>query len=794
MLLSHPDKSLNEHLNECFKIGNIILDNKIINNSFVEKNKLIDYIKSILLYHDAGKATDFFQCKLIENIIINNITVPEIYKQYIDWFKEHKYDSINKILRDKPELSNHSLIGAILAYYQYQETLDRFILFEVIKRHHGNLKNFNNNEFFISNEYEQKNIKEQLEHFNLKYFDLIIKEHGLTIDDDILEKSSQLVFKGRNIANELQKLLSINDPNNYFLTLLLYSILLSSDKGSVMLERKDIIQNHTEINANIIDKYKNKCINKDKEIDSLREQAYNTINKNIDKYSDNNFFSITLPTGLGKTFSAYNAAFKLRNKIGNNFKIIYCLPFTSIIDQNAEVMKNIFEFNKISTNVITKHHHLSPYDTLKNEYQLSYSESEYITEGWENDVIITTFVQFFESLFTNKNKLIRKFHNLINSIIILDEIQSIPPRFYPVLEIIFAKMAEYFGTRFIFVTATQTIIMGGETNLIELSHDENNSPNYFFKDMSRVEINQKLFRDKIGYEETKNYISNDINLNTNNNSFLIILNTIKQAQDVHLSIVSSKHKYFLSSEILPILRREVLDNVKDSNNKILVSTQVVEAGVDLDFDIVYRDFAPLSSLNQSAGRCNRNGLINKGIVNIFNSNKSNIYDSTLLSITRNLLDEYEEIIEEKDLFELNNKYFEEIKLSIQNDSNISIKLYNSICKLQFEDIVKEFVLIKDLPIYYDVFIPFNNEAKRLWKEYIKIINENEGFERRQKIKEIQPLLLDYVTKFPKKHYHPNTDAIKNTIIYVDDWEDYYDLITGFKYNQTQENESRSICI
>jgi CRISPR-associated endonuclease/helicase Cas3 len=456
-------------------------------------------------------------------------------------------------------------------------------------------------------------------------------------------------------------------------------------------------------------------------------------------------------------------------------------------------MKDIFKFNKISSNLITKHHHLSPYDTLKNEYKLSYSESEYITEGWENDVIITTFVQLFESLFTNKNKLIRKFHNLINSIIILDEIQSIPPRFYPVLEIIFAKMAEYFGTRFIFVTATQPIIMSGENKLIELSHGENNSLSYFFKDMSRVEINQKLFRNKIGYEETKSYINDDIDINENN-SFLIILNTIKQAQDVHSSIISTKTKYFLSSEILPILRRKVLENVKDSSNKILISTQVVEAGVDLDFDIVYRDFAPLSSINQSAGRCNRNGVRNKGIVNIFNSNKSNIYDSSLLSITRNLLADYEEIIKERDLFELNNKYFEEIKLSIQKDSNISIKLYNSICKLQFEDIDKEFVLIKDLPIYYDVFIPFNSEAKRLWKKYIKIINETEGFGRRKKIKEIQPYLLDYVTKFPKKHYHPNNDSINNTIIYADDWEDYYDLKTGFKYNKTQENESGSICI
>jgi len=753
----------------------------------------MDYIKSIILYHDAGKATDFFQFKLIENIIINNITVPEINKQYIDWFKEHKYKSIKKILKNKPELANHSLIGAILAYYQHQKSLIRFILFEVVKRHHGNLKNFNNDEFFISNVYEQKNIKEQIEYFNIKDYDEIIKEHGLIIDEDILGQSSNLIFKGRRITNELQKLLSISDPNNYFLTLILYSILLSSDKGSVMLERKDIIQCHTEINCNIIDNYKNKCINKDKEIDLLREQAYNIISKNIDKYSDNNFFSITLPTGLGKTLSAYNAAIKLRNKIGKKFKIIYCLPFTSIIDQNAAVMKNIFEYNNISTNIITKHHHLSPYETKKNEYELSNSESEYITEGWENDIVITTFVQFFESLFTNKNKLIRKFHNLINSVIILDEIQSIPPKFYPVLEIVFDKMAEYFGTRFIFVTATQPIIMSGKNKLIELSHADNSSPNYFFKDMSRIEINQKLYRDKFDYERTKEYINSDIK-SKNNNSYLIILNTKKQAKDVYYNIVSSKHKYFLSSEILPILRREVLDNVKDSNNKILISTQVVEAGVDLDFDIVYRDFAPLSSINQSAGRCNRNGLRNKGIVNLFNSNKSNIYDSTLLSITRNLLDEYEETIEEKELFELNNKYFEEIRLSIQKDSNISIILYNSICKLQFEDIDKEFVLIKDLPIYYDVFIPINNEAKRLWNEYIKIINENEGFERRQKIKEIQPYLLDYVTKFPKKHYHPNNESINNTIIYADDWEDYYDLKTGFKYNKTQENESGSICI
>ncbi|MBK8562487.1 MAG: DEAD/DEAH box helicase family protein [Saprospiraceae bacterium] len=164
------------------------------------------------------------------------------------------------------------------------------------------------------------------------------------------------------------------------------------------------------------------------------------------------FFSITLPTGFGKTFCAYNAAFLLQKKFatandGSVPRIIYALPFTSVIDQNDDYLS-----------LPNKH-----YD----EQELQNDEPEYLAEGWEQEVVVTTFVQLLEGIFTNRNRSLRKFHNMTNAVILLDEVQNVPAKYFEAIELVFKAMAEYFNTKFIFITATQPFLFANEKEVLE---------------------------------------------------------------------------------------------------------------------------------------------------------------------------------------------------------------------------------------------------------------------------------------------------------------------------------------
>ena len=163
-----------------------------------------------------------------------------------------------------------------------------------------------------------------------------------------------------------------------------------------------------------------------------------------------------------------------------------CLPFTSIIDQNATILEEIFKKyttnvnNDLNNNWIAKHHYLSSYNDCYDNTKLEDSEAEYLTVGWEQEVIVTTFVQFLESIFTNQNKSLRKFHNICNSIIVLDEVQNIPAKYFEVIEVVFRKLSSYFGTKFIFVTATQPFLFADNDHIVELTDPDYKKTHYYF--------------------------------------------------------------------------------------------------------------------------------------------------------------------------------------------------------------------------------------------------------------------------------------------------------------------------
>ncbi len=333
------------------------------------------------------------------------------------------------------------------------------------------------------------------------------------------------------------------------------------------------------------------------------------------------FFSLTLPTGLGKTICSMSWALHHAQHHKNVKRIIVVLPFISIIDQTAEIFKSIF--NNGDTDYILEHHSNVIYEEDENE---TISPKQLATENWEYPIIITTSVQFFESLFSNKRSVCRKLHNIENSIIIFDEIQTLPLSVSEPTIIMLNNLQQLCRCSILFCTATQ--------------------PDYHlrkgFRGISKIESlvksPQSIFENtrRVTYQSINDY--NQIELEDlvamvmdSHRSSLVVFNTKKKAHSFYEKAkeLCDCKVFHLSTTMCPIHRKNTIKEIRialDEDKTIIVSsTQLIEAGVDMDFPSVYRELAPLESIIQSAGRCNREGgptdndgaFIRKGSVFLF---------------------------------------------------------------------------------------------------------------------------------------------------------------------------------
>lgn len=792
-LLSHTDRTLSEHLLSCNSISEQLLNEKVFSTEFAEM-ELLHQLRTILVFfHDLGKATTYFQHRIIAATQQKNPDFATQNDAYIEWFEKLHSKAAAQGLQRSQQLGHHAALGAYMQFaanHIAKEGLKLLVL-EMIKRHHGELKNYEAAEFLID-EKDLEHYQQQKDALLAGLYAHLPKMYNLALPTEKQWEDTIAVFKRHRKTDALlDGLFAEKSLRYFFIQHFLFSLLLSADKGDVMTTNKGIIKPNQYLPISLVGAFKELVFKglPTKNIDILREEAYQNIAANVVEHALENFFSITLPTGMGKTLSAYNAAVLLQNEIEPKaYRIIYCLPFTSIIDQNEAVLTQIFERSKLPASFIAKNHHLAPLNEEYNDMALSYSEAEYLTEGWEQEVVVTTFVQLLGSIFTNKNKALRKFHNMTNAIILLDEVQNIPPKYYALIETAFEHMATYFNTKFIFITATQPLLFANsDRKLIELTDPTKQLTQSYFLQQSRTELHTHLLTDHrvLTDEELCQIIQADWEQQPDA-SFLVICNTIKQAQYLFQTIkTGGDAKYFLSASVLPCFRKDIINSIKQNTangvRQLLVSTQVVEAGVDIDFNVVYRDFAPLDCINQSAGRCNRNGLSSlPGVVKLFHSGKAKfIYDDILLNITKNILQQYPTVIPEKQYYQLNTDYFTAVKQDVQDNNPQSVKLIDLMYRLQLEELQESFVLIKDDGRYYNVFIPHSDEAKAVWEQYTDCAEIADAFERKRAIKRLMPSLMLYVTRFPKAHYSPPTHSGKNEIIYEADWQHYYDLRSGF---------------
>jgi CRISPR-associated endonuclease/helicase Cas3 len=648
-------------------------------------------------------------------------------------------------------------------------------------------------------------IEKQLDKLDFELYQKILDSQGLRVSRQDWVAIKELVTDSDRLDDEEIAFEDRKDIRYFFLQHFLFSLLLSADKGDVKLPRyvpkSEFIRENGLLPKWLIDKYKEKTLGgtSSSKLNDQREEAYQLVAHNCLSNAEKNFFSITLPTGMGKTFAAYNVAVILQNEYarqtgGKKPRIVYCLPFTSIIDQNAAILEGILAFGKtldpqIQENWLSKNHYLSNYNQLYYERELESQEPEYLTDGWEHEIIVTTFVQLLESIFTNRNSALRKFHNMTNAVFILDEVQNVPPRYYEAIEQVFREMASYFNTKFVFVTATQPFLFKEKEAVLELTQGETET---YFRQLARIKLDQHLLRSngykKMDAQEFCAILVADIKDNPEK-SFLIICNTIAQSRWFFNALETEfpdDELIYLSSSLLPPVRRWNIRRIKTSKKrKIVVSTQVVEAGVDIDLDVVYRDFAPIDSINQSAGRCNRNAQRGTGVVKLFNLGKhKHIYDSVLMTITQEVLEKFGDEILEGQLFDLNNDYAAAVRRKITDDNNASQKLIRAMELLQLETIEESFQLIEEDHRHYNVFLPCCLSARNAWSEYLKIQAIEDPYERKTRMKQHQSRLLQFVTRFPKSKYKPVDPGA--FLVYEPDWQKWYELDKGYRIDAKED--------
>lgn len=319
------------------------------------------------------------------------------------------------------------------------------------------------------------------------------------------------------------------------------------------------------------------------------------------------FFSLTVPTGGGKTLSSL--AFALRHIEHHGLsRVIYAIPFTSIIEQNADVFRDVMD--SVFEDVVLEHHCNVQHDPDKDR------TARLATENWDAPLVVTTTVQLYESLFANRPSRCRKLHNIAGSVVILDEVQSIPVDLLePILRALEQLVGAY-GVSVVLCTATQPAVTSrqgfeiGIGNVTEIIPD----PVGLYQSLERVEA------------KTLGLVSDEelVEKLTGLDQVLCIVNTRGHARNLFEMLGNGEGTYHLSAQMCPSHRTQVLKAVRDRLDRgascRLISTQLIEAGVDIDFPVVYRSMAGLDSIAQAAGRCNRNGkLPERGRLFVFES-------------------------------------------------------------------------------------------------------------------------------------------------------------------------------
>lgn len=420
------------------------------------------------------------------------------------------------------------------------------------------------------------------------------------------------------------------------------------------------------------------------------------------------FYTLTAPTGSGKTLASL--AFALKHAAENEMRrIIIALPFISIIEQTAD------EYRRVLGKDAVLEHHSNLVFHEDGESELN--PAQLASENWDASVIVTTNVQLFESLFSSKPSKARKLHRLAGSVIILDEAQSLPSELLrPTLAALQCLCADY-GVTVLFCTATQPSIKPkwlDHTKVTEIITD----PTELYSQLKRVNVFN------IGGKSDHELVK----LISTHQRVLCIVNSRRQAQSLYKLIPNKTGVFHLSALMCPKHRSKKLKMIKEKEEGercIVIATNLIEAGVDLDFPVVYREMAGIESINQAAGRCNREGELKdkqghptRGHVYLFESADypaSHTWFSDKTNLARQVMMKYPDPLEPDAV-----QFYFDLFFHIENKALDKYKILDSLnkgageCSFQFREISAKYRFVHKKTI--SVIIPYDSYCINLLKK------------------------------------------------------------------------------
>ncbi len=772
-------------------------------DGIARRNRLAELAFLIGVAHDFGKYTSYFQSYLLENA-------------------------------DHGLAKNHSFISAVWSAFliaaqshgtnedKYHEML---LCFGAILYHHGNLNNFSATLRDIC-DYARPEKRNRLDLKPKQTLDALFEKQL----PDLLQRAAYIEEEFRTLIPDLPPLRAfqqaLTDPQSnfynylenarrfykdkmeegvceclHFELYLLFSVLIDSDKrdaASIDLRAERLV-----IPQNLVQQFTRQAqfVGADPIVAKIRSDLFIALDAQADKAPlTQRIFTITSPTGSGKTLAALNFAIKLRHRLaqepGTAPRIIYALPFTSIIDQNHNVFENVLsllpDFAAYSSRYLLKHHHLADVSFVTKEVSsdgLPVDKSLLLIESWESEIIVTTYVQLFHSIFSSKNRLLKKYHNLAGSIIILDEVQNLPVEYWPLARHMLRWLAEAGKCTIIMMTATQPLIFSRD-EAMELVPN----PKQSFQALDRIHFHIYHQRQELG-----EFAAHFVGQLQPDKSYAVILNTIKSSLEffrfLESSGVDSHELFYLSTNIIPDHRWQRIADMRQKLDQrvpiILVSTQVIEAGVDLDFDVIYRDLAPIDSLVQSAGRANRHGIHGKGNVHIVRlADTENrefarwIYGKAHLWIAAELLKDSQKLGEYEFLELVRENYEQLIKKKDLSDGE---KIYREWWQCSNYEVLQSFQLISTQLGYVDVFVAVSPEAEQVWQRYLSsVLRERDFKKRQQNYLQLRSNFRRYMISVPLKATselfwkHVRGDQNKPGYVPFEAISDYYDFQTGYK--------------
>tara|TARA_R110002050_G_scaffold163389_1_gene293380 strand:- start:10605 stop:13052 length:2448 start_codon:yes stop_codon:yes gene_type:complete len=765
-----------------------------------------DLLEGIATFHDLGKYTQYFQDYLLDRPNVNY------------------------------NLKSHSQFGALyyLTKYFSKDQFFGIVGYWIISQHHGNLQSLmalRSN--FTESGFDSDILGLKKRQLSILPFKFEIN-HELGIDD--IEKFHENTLSGSFYFKGIKQLQKNSNIQNYFQINYLFSLLIEADKLDAS---ETMVYQRVALSPSKVDKDKGlpnqSWDEKASNFEHLSQnELRNLVRKRViarlaeERILDQKIFTLTGPTGIGKTLTALDFALKLRAMIsereGREAQIIYALPFINIIEQSDSVYRKLFSEDEAK---ILSHYQyadaLSQQEEKYNDDGAGYGQKVMSLDTWQCDIVITTFVQFLQTLIGNRNRLLKKFNHYAGSIIILDEVQTIALKQLPLVGASLYYLAKFLDARIVLMTATKPKVFELANEKILLKEGEKACP---VELLGTVEDVAKVFRSfnrtklcpKIGspVQDQQDFIDNYFKEYwTSDKSCLIVVNTVKLSIDVFRSIQNYFEEedienplFYLSTNVVPAGRQQLIDTIKEDVTKarkgeglkpLLISTQCVEAGVDLDFDMAFRDLAPIDSIIQVAGRVNRE--YNKEFVGelyIIDFGKcGRIYGPMTEDTARNAIQHFTgnvPEIEEKRYLDLVTYYYNNICERNEDGFGYSTKFFNSMKELDYDGTdwsVSKFQVIENGFKTSSVFIECDERATEAREMFDKMIHEECSREEFEPFKRdfhrhiiAVPDYLDKVSELKV-----SGKELMKDILWVspEDLEYFYDAEIGFIRDKVEDS-------